>query len=107
MNNYFKEDLLKDNVKEKIKGLYKDIVIEDIKGEIERSKNEVIENINNENKSKKLNKEIANKLDQLLVRVEMIENKEEKDINTIAKNSRIILAFNIVITMFLLISFFI
>ena len=51
MNNYFKEDLLKDNVKEKIKVLYKDIVIEDIKEEIVNSKNEVIENINYFNNS--------------------------------------------------------
>ncbi len=107
MDNYFKEDLLKENVKEKIKLLYKDIVIEDIKEEIIKSKEEVLENINDGNSNKKINKDILNKLDQLLIMVDMIESKEEKDLNSIAKNNKIILALNGIIVIFLLISFFI
>ncbi len=107
MDNYLKEDLLKENVKEKIKLLYKDIVIADIKEEIIKSKEEVLENINDGNNNKKVNKEILNKLDQLLIMVDMIENKEEKDINTIAKNNKIIIILNIIIVIFLLIRFFI
>ncbi|MCI6691605.1 MULTISPECIES: hypothetical protein [unclassified Clostridium] len=107
MDNYLKEDLLKENVKEKIKLLYKDIVIEDIKEEIVKSKNEVLENINDRSNNKKINKEILNKLDQLLIMVDMIENREEKDINIIAKNNKIILILNIIIFIFLTIGFFI
>lgn len=107
MDNYFKEDLLKENVKEKIKLLYKDIVIEDIKEEIIKSKEEVLENINDGNNNKKINKDILNKLDQLLIMVDMIESKEEKDLNSIAKNNKIILILNGIIVIFLLISFFI
>ena len=107
MDNYLKEDLLKENVKEKIKLLYKDIVIADIKEEIIKSKEEVLENINDGNNNKKVNKEILNKLEQLLIMVDMIENKEEKDINTIAKNNKIIIILNIIIVIFLLIRFFI
>lgn len=107
MDNYLKEDLIKENVKEKIKLLYKDIVIEDIKEEIIKSKNEVLENINDGINNKKINKEILNKLDQLLIMVDMIENREEKDINTIAKNNKIILILNIIIGIFLIIGFFI
>lgn len=107
MDNYLKEDLIKENVKEKIKMLYKDIVIEDIKEEIIKSKNEVLENINDGINNKKINKEILNKLDQLLIMVDMIENREEKDINTIAKNNKIILILNIIIGIFLIIGFFI
>ncbi|MDU5106326.1 hypothetical protein [Clostridium sp.] len=107
MDNYFKEDLLKDNVKEKIKLLYKDIVIEDIKEEIIKSKEEVLENINDGNNNKKINKDILNKLDQLLIMVDMIESKEEKDLNSIAKNNKVILILNSIIILFLLISFFI
>lgn len=107
MDNYFKEDLLKENVKEKIKLLYKDIVIEDIKEEIIKSKEEVLENINDGNSNKKINKDILNKLDQLLIMVDMIESKEEKDLNSIAKNNKIILVLNGIIVIFLLISFFI
>ncbi|MDY2631136.1 MAG: hypothetical protein SOV85_07270 [Clostridium sp.] len=107
MDNYLKEDLLKENVKEKIKLLYKDIVIEDIKEEIIKSKNEVLENINDRSNNKKINKEILNKLDQLLIMVDMIENREEKDINIIAKNNKIILILNIIIFIFLTIGFFI
>jgi len=107
VDNYFKEDLLKDNVKEKIKLLYKDIVIEDIKEEIIKSKEEVLENINDGNNNKKINKDILNKLDQLLIMVDMIESKEEKDLNSIAKNNKVILILNSIIILFLLISFFI
>ena len=107
MDNYLKEDLLKENVKEKIKLLYKDIVIEDIKEEIIKSKNEVLENINDRSNNKKINKEILNKLDQLLIMVDMIENREEKDINIIAKNNKIIIFLNIIIFIFLTIGFFI
>ncbi|WP_294188441.1 hypothetical protein [uncultured Clostridium sp.] len=107
MDNYLKEDLIKENVKEKIKLLYKDIVIEDIKEEIIKSKNEVLENINDRSNNKKINKEILNKLDQLLIMVDMIENREEKDINIIAKNNKIILILNIIIFIFLTIGFFI
>ncbi|MCF0148861.1 MAG: hypothetical protein HUJ77_10760 [Clostridium sp.] len=107
MDNYFKEDLLKENVKEKIKLLYKDIVIEDIKEEIIKSKEEVLENINDGSNNKKINKDILNKLDQLLIMVDMIENKEEEDLNSIAKNNKIILVLNSIIVVFLLISFFI
>ena len=107
MNNYFKEDLLKENVRERIKVLYKDIVVEDIKEEIIKSKNEVLENINDAKNNKKLNKDISNKLDQLLIIVDMIENKEEKEINKIVKSNRIILTSNFIIILFLFISFFI
>lgn len=107
MDNYFKEDLLKENVKDRIKVLYKDIVIEDIKEEIVKSKNEVLENINYSSNNKKVNKEILNKLDQLLIMVDMVESKEEKDLNTIVKNNKVILTLNIIIIMFLIISFFI
>jgi len=107
VDNYFKEDLIKENVKEKIKLLYKDIVIEDIKEEIIKSKEEVLENINDGNNNKKINKDILNKLDQLLIMVDMIESKEEKDLNSIAKNNKVILILNSIIILFLLISFFI
>lgn len=107
MDNYFKEDLLKENVKEKIKLLYKDIVIDDIKEEVIKSKNEVLENINDISNNKKINKEILNKLDQLLIMVDMIENKEEKDLKNIDKNNKIILIINSIIILFLTISFFI
>ena len=107
MDNYFKEDLLRENVKEKIKLLYKDIVIEDIKEEIIKSKEEVLENINEGNNNKKINKDILNKLEQLLIMVDMIESKEEKDLSSIAKNNKIILFLNGIIIIFLLISFFI
>ena len=69
--------------------------------------NEVLENINDGINNKKINKEILNKLDQLLIMVDMIENREEKDINTIAKNNKIILILNIIIGIFLIIGFFI
>lgn len=39
--------------------------------------------------------------------VDMIENREEKDINIIAKNNKIILILNIIIFIFLTIGFFI
>lgn len=107
MDNYLKEDLLKDNIKDKIKLLYKDIVIEDIKEEVIKSKNEVLENINGISDNKKTNKDILNKLDQLLIMVDMIESKEEKDLKSIATNNKIILALNFIIILFLVSSFFI
>lgn len=107
MDNYLKEDLLKDNIKDKIKLLYKDIVIEDIKEEVIKSKNEVLENINGSSDNKKTNKDILNKLDQLLIMVDMIESKEEKDLKSIARNSKVALIINFILAILVIISFFI
>lgn len=106
MDNYLKEDLLKENIREKIKLLYKDIVIEDIKEEVIKSKNEVLENINDISDNKKINKDILNKLDQLLIMVDMIESKEEKDLKSIAMNSKVALIINFILAILVIISFF-
>ena len=105
MSNYFKDDLLKDNVKEKIKLLYKDIIIEDIKEEIEKSKNEVLENINDKGKNKKTNKEIINRLDQILMMVDMIESRDDKSIKSLIINNRISLVINCICVILLIIGF--
>ena len=106
MDNYLRDELINDNVKEKLKSLYKDIVIDDIKEELIKSKEEVLQNINERDERKKTNKEIVNKLDQLLVMVDMIENKEEKDIKTIAFNNKLVLISNIILCILLIISIF-
>lgn len=106
MDNYLRDELINDNVKEKLKSLYKDIVIDDIKEELIKSKEEVLQNINERDERKKTNKEIVNKLDQLLVMVDMIENKEEKDLKTIAFNNKLVLISNIILCILLIISIF-
>lgn len=106
MDNYLRDELINDNVKEKLKSLYKDIVIDDIKEELIKSKEEVLQNINERDERKKINKEIVNKLDQLLVMVDMIENKEEKDLKTIAFNNKLVLISNIILCILLIISIF-
>lgn len=107
MDNYLKEDLLKENIKGKIKLIYKDIVIDDIKEELIKSKNEVLENINDINDNKKINKEISNKLDQLLIIVDMIEGKEEKELSSITLINKILLVSNCFLSILIIISFFI
>lgn len=106
MDNYLRDDLINDNVKDKLKSLYKDIVINDIKEEVIKSKEEVLKNINGIDEAKKINKEIINKLDQLLVIVDMIESKEEMDLRSIALNNKIVLASNIIMLILLIISVF-
>lgn len=107
MDNYLREDTIKGSVKEKLKLLYKDVVIDDIKEEVLKSKNEVIQNINEISENKKVNKEILIKLDQLLIIVDMIENKEEKDLKSIVFNNKLLLISNIVLSILLVTSFFI
>ncbi|MGG7212234.1 hypothetical protein ACQPUY_01305 [Clostridium nigeriense] len=107
MDNYLWEDTIKGSVKEKLKLLYKDVVIDDIKEEVLKSKNEVIQNINEISENKKVNKEILIKLDQLLIIVDMIENKEEKDLKSIVFNNKLLLISNIVLSILLVTSFFI
>lgn len=107
MDNYLSEDTIKGSVKEKLKLLYKDVVIDDIKEEVLKSKNEVIQNINEISENKKVNKEILIKLDQLLIIVDMIENKEEKDLKSIVFNNKLLLISNIVLSILLVTSFFI
>ncbi|MGG7058552.1 hypothetical protein ACQPUZ_09665 [Clostridium tertium] len=107
MDNYLREDTIKESVKEKLKLLYKDVVIDDIKEEVLKSKNEVIQNINEISENKKVNKEILIKLDQLLIIVDMIENKEEKDLKNIVFNNKLLLISNIVLSILLVTSFFI
>ncbi len=107
MDNYLREDELKGNVKEKLKQIYKDIVIEDIKEEVLKSKNELVENINKVSENKKINKDILNKLDQLLIMVDILQDKEEKDLKSIAFNNKIVLISNIILAILLVINLFI
>ncbi|MGG7144592.1 hypothetical protein ACQPVP_14205 [Clostridium nigeriense] len=107
MDNYLSDDTIKESVKEKLKLLYKDVVIDDIKEEVLKSKNEVIQNINEISENKKVNKEILNKLDQLLILVDMIENKEEKDLKSIAFNNKLLLTLNVIVSILIVISLFI
>ena len=107
MDNYLREDELKGNVKEKLKQIYKDIVIEDIKEEVLKSKNELVENINKVSENKKNNKDILNKLDQLLIMVDILQDKEEKDLKSIAFNNKIVLISNIILAILLVINLFI
>ena len=107
MDNYLREDELKGNVKEKLKQIYKDIVIEDIKEEVLKSKNELVENINKVSENKKINKDLLNKLDQLLIMVDILQDKEEKDLKSIAFNNKIVLISNIILAILLFINLFI
>ena len=107
MDNYLREDELKGNVKEKLKQIYKDIVIEDIKEEVLKSKNELVQNINKVSENKKINKDILNKLDQLLIMVDILQDKEEKDLKSIAFNNKIVLISNIILAILLVINLFI
>lgn len=107
MDNYLREDELKGNVKEKLKQIYKDIVIEDIKEEVLKSKNELVENINKVSENKKINKDLLNKLDQLLIMVDILQDKEEKDLKSIAFNNKIVLISNIILAILLVINLFI
>ncbi|MDV4150574.1 hypothetical protein R0131_06970, partial [Clostridium sp. AL.422] len=66
---------------------------------------EVLENINDTNNNKKINKDIVNKLDQLLIMVDMIESKEEKDLKSIAINSKICLIINSILAILIIIGF--
>lgn len=107
MDNYLKDELINHNVKEKLKSLYKDIVIDDIKEELVKSKEEVLQNINERDEGRKINKEIINKLDQLLIMVDMIESKEEKDLRSIAFNNKLVLFSNILLIIMVIISLFV
>ncbi|WP_066892800.1 hypothetical protein [Clostridium nigeriense] len=107
MDNYLRDELIKDNVKEKLKSLYKDIVIDDIKEELIKSKEEVLQNINDSSEKKKFNKEVINKLDQLLVMIDMIESREENNLKNIAFNNKLVLVSNIILVILLILSFFV
>ncbi|GAA0085134.1 hypothetical protein ACH36K_12995 [Clostridium sp. MB05] len=107
MGNYLKEEVIKDNVKERLKDLYKDIIIDDIRGEVEKSKNEVLSNIKEIGENRKTNKEILNKLEQILIMVDMLESKEEKELRGISLNSKIVLILNAILLLIIIISFFV
>jgi signal recognition particle GTPase len=107
VGNYLKEEVIKDNVKERLKDLYKDIIIDDIRGEVEKSKNEVLSNIKEIGENRKTNKEILNKLEQILIMVDMLESKEEKELRGISLNSKIVLILNAILLLIIIISFFV
>ena len=107
MDNHLRNELINDNVKEKLKSLYKDIVINDIKEEVIKSKEEVLENLNDSSEKKKFNKEVINKLDQLLVMVDMIESRNENDLKNVAFNNKLVLTSNIILVILLILIFFI
>lgn len=107
MDNYLKEEVIKDNVKERLKYLYKDIIIDDIRGEVEKSKNEVLSSIKETGENRKINKEILNKLEQILIMVDMLESKEEKELRGISLSSKIVLISNTILSLLIIIGFFI
>lgn len=107
MDNYLKEEVIKDNVKERLKDLYKDIIIDDIRGEVEKNKNEILSNIKEIGENRKINKDILNKLEQILIMVDMLESKEEKELSRISLNSKIILILNAILSLLIIISLFV
>lgn len=107
MDSYIKEDLISENIKSKLKQIYNEVVIEDIKLELSKNKSEILQSLNKGYESKKNNKEILSKLDQLLILTDMIENKDEQKINSVLVYNRVLLFSNIFLTVLLIISFFI
>ncbi|VYU06954.1 hypothetical protein [Clostridium tertium] len=107
MDSYLKEDLLNENIKNKLKKIYNEVVIDDIKLELLKNKNEIVQNLNKGYDYKKSNKEILSKLDQLLIVTDMIENKDEQKINSVLVYNKVLLFSNIVLIILLLISFFV
>lgn len=107
MDSYIKEDLISENIKNKLKQIYSEVVIEDIKLELSKNKNEILQSLNKGYEGKKNNKEILSKLDQLLILTDMIENKDEQKINSVLVYNKVLLFSNIFLIILLIISFFI
>lgn len=107
MDSYIKEDLISENIKNKLKQIYSEVVIEDIKLELLKNKNEILQSLNKGYEGKKNNKEILSKLDQLLILTDMIENKDEQKINSVLVYNKVLLFSNIFLIILLIISFFI
>lgn len=107
MDSYIKEDLISENIKRKLKQIYSEVVIEDIKLELSKNKNEILQSLNKGYESKKNNKEILSKLDQLLILTDMIENKDEQKINSVLVYNKVLLFSNIFLIILLIISFFV
>lgn len=107
MDSYIKEDLISKNIKNKLKQIYSEVVIEDIKLELLKNKNEILQSLNKGYEGKKNNKEILSKLDQLLILTDMIENKDEQKINSVLVYNKVLLFSNIFLIILLIISFFI
>ncbi|MDU5112015.1 MAG: hypothetical protein E6248_16415, partial [Clostridium sp.] len=95
MDSYIKEDLISENIKNKLKQIYSEVVIEDIKLELSKNKNEILQSLNKGYEGKKNNKEILSKLDQLLILTDMIENKDEQKINSVLVYNKVLLFSNI------------
>ncbi|MBS5938393.1 hypothetical protein [Clostridium sp.] len=107
MDSYIKEDSISENIKNKLKQIYSEVVIEDIKLELSKNKSEILQSLNKGYESKKNNKEILSKLDQLLILTDMIENKDEQKINSVLVYNKVLLFSNIFLIVLLIISFFI
>lgn len=107
MDSHIKEDLISENIKSKLKQIYNEVVIEDVKLELSKNKNEILQSFNKGYESKKNNKEILSKLDQLLILTDMIENKDEQKINLVLVYNKVLLFSNIFLIVLLIISFFI
>lgn len=107
MDSYIKEDLISENIKNKLKQIYNEVVIEDIKLELSKNKSEILQSLNKGYESKKNNKEILSKLDQLLILTDMIENKDEQKINSVLVYNKVLLFSNIALIILLIIGFFI
>lgn len=91
--------------KSKLKDIYKEVIIDEISEQLTRQHKAamiVVENKLNEKNlrgegDKKQNKKILAKLEEIIIRIEMIEANEEKEINALQKNSRTLIIGNIVL----------
>lgn len=92
-------------VKSKLKDTYKEVIIDEISEQLRKEHKDSIIGVRDSLKGnilggvaeKKQNKTILAKLEVLLIRMEMLEAKEEKELQVLADNSKMLMIANIVL----------
>lgn len=91
--------------KSKLKDIYKEVIIDEISEQLRKQHKDAMMVVEDSLKGniiggvaeKKQNKTILAKLEVLLIRMEMLESKEEKELQVLADNSKMLMIANVVL----------
>lgn len=97
--------------KSKLKDIYKEIIVDELSKELSKQHKDAMvavedslkENVQGFEADKKQNKTVLAKLEEILLRIDMLECKEEKELQVLANNSKTLMIANIVLLVLLIV----
>lgn len=98
------------DAKSKLKDIYREVIIDELSEQLRKQHKDAMTVVEDSLKSggpafevdKKQNKTILAKLEEIIIRIDMLESKEEKELQVIANNGKILMIANMILLVGLL-----